>query len=613
MRKLQFLILTGILTISISCGQQKRYVSYKIKEGETMEFIAKRLKVSTNDLLRLNPDVGKTPLPNTMIVIPNPKIKISSSHNTSNKRDYVVIEEEKKTPNDSIVKGNTEKKKKSVFQTTVITGIKTHTVEAGETVYRITKKYNISKEDLIKLNPEYPQLENNELSIGQILKIKTIQQTLTIDEEEIKQNFITHTVRSKETVYGITHLYNISKEDLVLLNPEFPEIKNDKLDIGQLLKIKKITHIEERENFSFYRDSIQENTSINLTLLLPFKTEEFDTLAPKKIFRNSIANLVTDFYMGAEIAVDSLRKQGIEIHMNVFDTGTKGDNISEIIAKGELEDQDIIIGPFYSEKVTNVSKATDGTVVFPHFSIKQESLTSSKVIKTAPDKDLYADFLTSYLQKKYGGETIFIVGDNGEYSEQIINLIDTSLRKHDSISEVHILKPEKGYIRRQRFTSKMDDSKPNWVIIASEKNLVIRDALNSMIGLPDNASVQVFAIDKNEIYDRIDNKKLADIDFTYVSETFVDQNSKEVKAFYKKFKKRNHNLPSDYAIKGFDVTYDILMRFASGKGISKTLKEGISLRVENKFDYRKKFLGPAENKGLFIVKYNKDLSLKKLE
>ena len=61
------------------------------------------------------------------------------------------------------------------------------------------------------------------------------------------------------------------------------------------------------------------------------------------------------------------------------------------------------------------------------------------------------------------------------------------------------------------------------------------------------------------------------------------------------------------------MTYDILMRLASGNNLTDTFKNGVSLRLENKFDYRKKTFGSSSNKGLFIVKYNKDLSLTRLK
>ena len=83
MKKLQFLLLICILTFTVSCGQQKRYVSYKIQKGETMRDIANRLDMKTKDLLRLNPDVGRRPDANTVIVIPNPEIKKGTPSSSS--------------------------------------------------------------------------------------------------------------------------------------------------------------------------------------------------------------------------------------------------------------------------------------------------------------------------------------------------------------------------------------------------------------------------------------------------------------------------------------------------------------------------------------------------
>ena len=48
-------------------------------------------------------------------------------------------------------------------------------------------------------------------------------------------------------------------------------------------------------------------------------------------------------------------------------------------------------------------------------------------------------------------------------------------------------------------------------------------------------TVQVFAVEKTKSYDRIDNNKLASIDFTYVSNSFADDSSEDVKVFNNKY------------------------------------------------------------------------------
>ena len=45
----------------------------QMKKGETMKSIAKNYDASTRDLLRLNPDIGRKPKANTVIIVPNKK------------------------------------------------------------------------------------------------------------------------------------------------------------------------------------------------------------------------------------------------------------------------------------------------------------------------------------------------------------------------------------------------------------------------------------------------------------------------------------------------------------------------------------------------------------
>ncbi|REH45785.1 amino acid/amide ABC transporter substrate-binding protein (HAAT family) [Tenacibaculum gallaicum] len=608
MKKLQFLLLVCILTFAVSCGQQKRYVSYKTQEGETMRDIADRLDMKTKDLLRLNPDVGRRPDANTVIVIPNPKIKKGTSSSTTSSEEEVNTTD---TNNNEETTPET-KEDGTVFQQTIVE-YETHEVQKGETVYRITKQYDITKEDLIKFNPEYTNIQSNNLSIGQVLKVKAIEKTVTINKDEVLEKFLTHTVKSKETMYSLTRFYNVTKEDLLRLNPEYPDLADNKLSIGQLLKIKPIEEVSKKENYTFYKDSIEVDTSINLAILLPFKANEYSSKSSKDIFEgNQLANMVTDFYMGAEMAIDSIKKQGVLVNVNIFDTGNRGKNIATILKDKKLENTDVIIGPFYSDKAEVVARDVNAPVVFPHYSSKQSKFTSSKLVKTSPEKENYAGYLASYLKDSYKDQEIFIVSDEEKDTNAKVSKIISELKKHDSINTIHVLKPEKGYIKRARFTSKMSSKRHNWVIITSDDNVVVADALNSMIGIPDEVKVQVFTLEKGPAYDKIDNNKLASVNFTYVSNTYTDEEAIDTKAFNNKYLQKNNTIPSDYAIKGFDITYDVLMRLASGDKLTDTFKKGVSLRVENKFDYHKKTFGSSGNQGLFIVKYNGDLSLSRL-
>lgn len=533
MKKFKTVALFCILSFAVSCSQQKKYVEYNVKQGETMRTIAKDLDMKTKDLLRLNPDIGRKPAVNTVIIIPNKNTTSSSD----TKNTATVIDEVKEETN-----------------------------------------------------------------------IEQIDEAPAKDLEEIKKQFIIHEVKPKETIYGLKRFYNVSEENLFALNPELSE----GLKTGQFIKIKPIEEGALAENLR-YEDVVEEAVSLKVALLLPFKSKRYDTISYDKIFsRNkSLANIVTDFYLGTELAIDSLRMQGVTIELNVFDTEKNSTRIGSILAENDLNQNDVIIGPLYSEEAEIVASKVSVPVIFPVYSKNQSKFSSSKIIKTSPEKTVFRDELISYVKESFTKGTLIIVADEKSNSNSV--KIKEVLEAQDSITKVHILKPKDGYIVKERFLKILKPNMNNWVVMATNDNVIVADAINSLISLPDSTSAKVFAFDKGIAFDRIDNFKLAKIGFTYVSDRYVDESSMTTKTFNSQYYAKNHTMPSFYATKGFDITYDVLMRLASGNSLKSTFNDGASYRVESKFDFTKKLFKTSENNGLFILQYNEDLTLTRLK
>ena len=260
MKHVKFIVFLCVLTFTMSCGQQKKYIGYKVKEGETMRIIAKKFDIKTSDLLRLNPDFGRKPGVNSIIVIPNKKRKIS-----------------------------------------------------GDAINNEVLKDSIEKEESIRIEKE------------ELLA-------------ELQKDFVVYEIKKGDTFYSLTRFYNVSQEEMIALNPFLLE----GLKVGQIIKIKPLEEGDTTENH-IYEDVIEENTSLKVALLLPFKTNENDTIKSKDLFvKSRLANIVTDFYLGAEIAIDSLREQGIQVDVNVFDTEAKGTKINNILSENDLNENDII-------------------------------------------------------------------------------------------------------------------------------------------------------------------------------------------------------------------------------------------------------------------------------
>lgn len=102
-----------------------------------------------------------------------------------------------------------------------------HTVVKGDNPYNIAKKYGITVDELLKLNPKY---KDGKLAIGDVVTVKAEKHTpAPVSKpavvEKAKPNYGGVQVgkiilQPKQTIYGITKQYRISETDLRKLNPD---------------------------------------------------------------------------------------------------------------------------------------------------------------------------------------------------------------------------------------------------------------------------------------------------------------------------------------------------------------------------------------------------------
>ena len=545
MKHLKFVVTLFILSFTVSCGQQKKYTTYKVQEGETLTSIASKLDMTTKDLLRLNPNVGPNLEPDTEIFIPNKKGVL----NTITKKSVEFI------------------------------------------------KPTVTKDSVVE------QLDPT---------------------EDISEIYVMHDVKKGDTFYSLTRYYNVLQSDLLVLNPL---LKNG-LKRGTTIKIKE--RVPGQVLDKIYKDSIDQRKTLKVALLLPFRGNVFDTIKPKDIFKDRLANIITDFYLGAEIAVDSLRSQGVLVDVKVFDTGDRNTKVNDFLSENAFKEMDAIVGPLYSDELEKVAGAVNIPVVYPVYSGNQSSFSKTKIIKTAPDKHLYNEKLLSHMIKNYTNENIIIVGDSTASSLIKIKQLATIFKQNDSIKVVQEIVPHNGYIAQERLLKIMKPDTTNvsnWVLIASQNKVVASDVVNSLISFPEpkeaeegeeqepkiNYLVKAFSFENGDLFSMVDHNKLAHIGFTYVSDRFMDENDSRARVFNKQYLRKNKALPSDDAIRGFDVMYDVVMRMASGDDLNDTYKNGISYRLQSKFDFHKRIFGLTENRGLYLLEYQPDLSVIRLD
>jgi murein DD-endopeptidase MepM/ murein hydrolase activator NlpD len=110
-------------------------------------------------------------------------------------------------------------------------GFKTHTVIKGDTIWGISRKYDVKPDIILKHNPE---LNNRVLYIGEeILIVDPVEDEAKIQEPQLFQ----HRVRSGESLWTISRRYGIPLNDIYRLNGMG---KRSILQPGQIVRLSRV-------------------------------------------------------------------------------------------------------------------------------------------------------------------------------------------------------------------------------------------------------------------------------------------------------------------------------------------------------------------------------------
>ncbi|HQF48893.1 MAG TPA: LysM peptidoglycan-binding domain-containing protein [Flavobacterium alvei] len=565
---------------------QEKNTTHKVEKGETIGQIAQKYKVTPYDIYKLNPDAQSGLKPNSILLIPK--------------------------------KGETPKLNST---------IKTHKVEPKETLFGIENKYGVTDEALKKANPD---LEKLGLQIGQTLVIpsNTVSKTVTSTPEKV----VYHEVLPKETKFSIAKQYGITIEELEKRNPEIiPNLtigyklivkgnppKTDKVVVAEPKKetVKPITsnsimqqEMEPKKNYATLEVKNGTNDRKKLVLLLPFNLNkiEGDTVnsTAMRLRKDKFLNMTLDFYSGALMAIDSARSIGIPVDVSIFDSQeTKNSsNISNINQQQNLESADAIIGPFYQNNVEKTAAlvSTKNVAVISPLS-KDIGNSFPNLYQTIPSAEVLKRAVFEYMIAK-NGNIIAVVDKKKESARQFIQ------QNYSQVQFAALL--ENGSLSAESLKGLLVKDKVNYVVLASENTGMIKWTMSTMMSVMAKYNVQLVIMEPNETLDtdEISFENLTKLKLMYPSISRENE-STEALIFEKEYRKKNKIAPSTFATRGFDVTFDTLLRLSQGKSYQETAESTATEQVDNKFEYYKKADGGFTNKGIYILYYDTDLTIK---
>jgi LysM repeat protein len=637
------------LMFTVTAFSQGKTVTHKVEKGETINEIAQKYKITPYDIYRLNPDAQSGLKPNVILIIPSKsevKITLEKPNNTSKHLTHLVLAKEtlygiekKYDVSDADLKKANPLIEKEGLQIGMLLTIPSkndsirndkavainqqvalyHDVLPKETKYSISKKYGVTIEELEKRNPDIV----SNLPIGYHLLIKgqatrenqaTPQPIAQSKDEKEKLtaaltpiNYVDYEVKPKETIYSLSKMFAISQEELVKLNPELL----NGVEIGMIVKVPS-TEIDipvEKKDYTLMTKRITEGKRKRMVLLLPFNISriENDTVNStyNRLKKDKFLNMTLDFYAGALIAIDSAKTLGLPIDIEIYDSQeTKNSSaVASLVQNNKLGMANAIVGPFYqsnAEITAQLVSANNVPVISPLS--KDVGNPLANLYQTVPSSDAVKNTVFEFM-RAHNGNIIAVVDKK---KESIINYITENQKDVRFVAF-----KENGSLSAESLKSMLLKDRMNYVVMETANTWMIKTTIMAMISSMSNYQVQLVILEPNDTLDsdEINFVNLTKLKLMYPS-VIRDNITPNAAIFDKKYRKINTIFPSDYATRGFDVTFDTMMRLVQDVKFEETVNAAATEQVENKFEYYKKPDGGYTNKGVFIMYYDTDLTIK---
>ena len=638
MRKI--LLFLCVLTGFSLWAQPKQHNSYTVKEGDTLESIAKVFRVSPSDIKSLNPTLEKGLQKGMLLIIPGDEISYFNKKQPTGFEKYTVKDKETlyglaqrfHITQDDLRRYNMILYKKELRKGQEITiplyrdapkeiskgkeGLTKYIVQPGEGLWRIAQNYGVTQETLERLNPNLP----NPLKEG--MEIWVPAGKSGVPEVTTDKALVLYQVEKGEGFMSLERKFGLSQKELEKLNPELKDgikleaqiwiPKNNFLDYVATLGGASQTDVatgNATDANPKIKSGMNPSNIKTVSFVLPFRVNgiQAGNIADIKIKlqKEKITAIASDFYSGALMALDSLQKMGFSLTVNVYDSNGNAQGVKAISSSEGLKNSQVIIGPFSPSAFNALSETitSDNIAILAPLSNRNIELRPN-VFQTVPTIEVQQNSMISFINQKYPDANIVLLSDakSKDMNEKLLS----SFSQAKNVDNI------------QGIQSALNKEATNIVFVSSDDVVFLSDAIRILYniaginGKNKNYNIIMATLDKGDAYDHnsISNSQLSVLKFTYPA---ANRYAGESNPFIKKYLKTYKISPSKYAFRGFDLTMDAVLRTSLVGNFIKEANIGETSYQENKFQYVKNAAkgGGYENRAVYILRYE-DLQISEI-
>lgn len=480
-----------------------------------------------------------------------------------------------------------------------------HKVLKGQTLFSVSKAYNVSIDRIAELNPSL----KDGLKAGSIIYIPAALPEPVEEEVAVTpptpspdKKYKKHTTKWYENIYDVAKRYNVPVDALIAINglgentvlskrqiliipdDEYVTMYRNSLKSALMTTPKKefpVTFPADSSVVAVEADSVEvadtavmaevpaandleiykadKRRSYKVSLVLPFNTKG----GMKSVNTNQM-----DFYAGSLVAFNDFKKiSGNGLYrLNVVDLNDYP-SVYAMMISGVLDDSEFIIGPVFEKNLAPLASWADDKNIplISPLDPKAASLVEGHPFffqyPTTQERLLEVTFDGVAEECKASGTRPLVIYERWTGKSNMVTSAKKALADRGIESDTLTYGILEGRGIDTVMVRMMDTTRVNTVFVVSENEAYVSDVLRNLLlaeGTDPDMSISLYGYPKWKNFEIIELSYFHDLD-THISQTYnIDYNSHDVKSFVSTFRYNFHTDPTQYAFQGYDIMYYFL-------------------------------------------------------
>ena len=453
-----------------------------------------------------------------------------------------------------------------------------HVVLERQTLFSISKAYNVSIEDIYRYNPSVKEegLKKNSILLIPVqethaaapVEAPAASESFTPEVPEAQTAERIHVVKWFEDLDVIADKYGVSVEAIMKANG----LKGRKLSKKQKLVIPFTSEIEDivedtpdtqAEADETQEDVTAEEEKVDFGWLFPNREVSVSLLLPLKATGSSSSQNNMDFYSGVLLATYDLAEEGIKTELSVYDVADGNFPVT----KERLEGSDLVIGPVSSGDLGRVFElAPEAKAVISPLDPRAESLVSTHdnmIQAPVPHRLQYEDLAAWIKEDKGYADRVIVITEKGARANEAVSLMTAAIDSTGISYSPFSYSILEGRNVTEPLLSLMNENGTNRVLIASESEAFVNDVVRNLnLLIHKKYNIVLYAPSKIRSFETIEVENFHNTKLHVSLGYYIDYTDKKVMDFIMKYRALYNAEPSQFAFQGYDIANYFIKLFS---------------------------------------------------